>query len=74
MNNPFVVREAERLAKRVIAETDCAENAVERAYTCALGREPTKKELQAAVTESRDRGLWHVCWALFNSTEFLYVR
>jgi len=74
MNNPFVVREAERLAKRLSTETSCSEDAVKKAYVTVLGRTASPAELKTAVKEGEDRGLWHVCWALFNSTEFLYVR
>jgi hypothetical protein len=74
MNNPFIQREAERLAQRILAEHASGELPVERVYESVLGRKPSTNERAAALNEALDRGLWHVCWALFNSTEFLYVR
>jgi hypothetical protein len=40
----------------------------------ALGRAPTEAEASRATAAARDRGLSSVCWALLNSTEFVYVR
>jgi len=74
MNNPFIQREAERLAQRILADHASGELPVERVYESVLGRKPSTNERAAALNEALDRGLWHVCWALFNSTEFLYVR
>jgi hypothetical protein len=47
---------------------------VDAAYRLALGRPPSAMELQAAETAARERGVANVCWALLNSTEFVYVR
>ena len=40
----------------------------------SLGRPPTEAEASRATAAARDRGLPSVCWALLNSTEFVYVR
>ena len=75
MNNPFVQRQADRLAARCLAETnDDLEAAVRLAYRRAFGRGPAPDELAQAVAAARDRGLASVCWALLNATEFVYVR
>lgn len=74
MNNPFVQREAERLAHRAACETASARQAVARVFQYALCRAPTPDEQDAMFREADERGLSHVCWVLFNSTEFLYVR
>lgn len=75
MNNSFVQRQATRLAERAASESrrDPA-RAVQAAYRYALGRLPTAEELDNALAVVRDRGLFNVCWALFNSTEFVYVQ
>jgi hypothetical protein len=44
------------------------------AYRLALGREPTEAELKRAVKVQQEAGLKAVCWALFNSSEFAYVK
>jgi hypothetical protein len=75
MNNSFVQRQAGHLADRGMqAAGGDVERAVQEVYRLALGREPTAGERGRAVEAARDRGLSHVCWALLNSTEFVYVR
>lgn len=75
MNGSFVQRQAEHLAKRVEAEAGGSiENAVRIAYRWTLGRDPTDAERDRAVQHGAAHGLKSVCWALLNSTEFLYVR
>jgi len=75
MNNSFVQRQATRLAERVLAENKSKNAAaIEAAYQHALGRRPDKTELAAAVAVAKERGLEHICWALLNSTEFVYVQ
>ena len=75
MNNAFVQRQAEVLAKRVQADASGdAARAVDRAYAYSVGREPSAVERARALEVSQQRGLANVCWALLNSTEFLYVR
>ena len=75
MNNSFVQRQADRLAARALeAAAGDLSLAVGRAYERALGRQPTDEERQRAVAAAGDRGLQSVCWALLNSSEFLYAR
>ena len=75
MNNSFVQRQAGHLAERALKEAqNDLPKAVEAAYRLALGRPATKEERHRAVTAAQERGLASVCWALFNSTEFVYVR
>jgi hypothetical protein len=74
MNNSFVQREAEHLALRVMREEGDPAGAIQSAYRLALGRSPSATELDRATAAARDRGLQSVCWALLNSTEFLYVK
>ena len=75
MNNPFVLRQADKLAERALKETDGdVSGAIQMAYRHALGRRATAAEAQRALEATKERGLASVCWALLNSTEFIYVR
>lgn len=75
MNNSFVQRQAGHLAERALAESNQdLPAAVQNAYRLALGRFPTGPETKRALAAAKDRGLANVCWALLNSTEFVYVR
>ncbi len=75
MNNSFVQRHAAHLAERALKESDHdLPRAIRTAYRLALGRAPTKQESKRALTAAKDRSLTNVCWALLNSTEFVYVR
>ena len=75
MNSSFVQRQASHLAERATeAAPQNLEAAVTAAWRLALGRPPTEAEASRATAAARDRGLSSVCWALLNSTEFVYVR
>ena len=75
MNNSFVQRQAGHLAERALKESDNnMPRAIRAAYRLVLGRAPTKEEARRALTAAKDRSLTNVCWALLNSTEFVYVR
>ena len=75
MNNSFVQRQADRLAGRALeAAGGELTVAIDRAYELALGRRATDEERQRAVTAAQARGLGSICWALLNSSEFLYVQ
>ncbi len=74
MNDSFVQRQAAKMAARVAAEagTDVAAQ-VERAYAIALSRAPSAEESAAANQLVQSQSLKDLCWALLNSSEFLYV-
>jgi Protein of unknown function (DUF1553)/Protein of unknown function (DUF1549)/Planctomycete cytochrome C/Concanavalin A-like lectin/glucanases superfamily len=74
MNGSFVQRQAHHLAKRAEASSLDLQGAIQVAYRWALGRHATEAELQKATEFANRRGLVSICWALLNSTEFLYVR
>ena len=75
MNNAFVQRQASHLAERAMrTANDDVSRAIESAYRMALGRTPSGAELIRAIAVAKERSLASVCWALFNSTEFIYVR
>jgi mono/diheme cytochrome c family protein len=75
MNSSFVQRHAGLLAQRALTESkNDLPRAIQTAYRLALGRAPTKVEARRALAAAQDRSLTNVCWALLNSTEFIYVR
>jgi hypothetical protein len=75
MNNSFVQRQAVQLAERAMKEAnDDLRAAVQTAYRLALGRAATPEESTRAAAAAKERGLSNVCWALLNSTEFVYVK
>ncbi len=75
MNGSFVQRQASHLARRAWDESPKdARGAIRHAYQWALGRPPTPAETERALEAERARGLASVCWALLNSTEFVYVQ
>ena len=74
MNNSFVMRQADRLAQRIAGEAkDGLPAQVDRAYRLTLGRAPQASEARRALTHVQSHGLESLCWALFNSSEFLYL-
>ncbi len=74
MNSPFVLRQADHLATRLRQEApgDSA-GQIELAYRLSLGRTPGPEETTRAVTHAGEHGLESFCWALLNSSEFLYL-
>ena len=75
MNDSFVQRQAERLSERALEESGGnLPAAIRVAYRLALGRRPAMTEENRAVHAAKERGFASVCWALINSTEFVYVR
>jgi hypothetical protein len=75
MNNPFADRMARSFADRVRREAgDDGAAQVTLAYRLALGRPPTDAERDRAAAVVSDAGLKAVCWALLNSSEFVYVK
>jgi len=75
MNHSFVQRQARKLSDRITTRHphDPAA-AIDLAWQLALGRPPAPDEAARAALSAETRGLDSVCWALLNSTEFLYVR
>jgi hypothetical protein len=77
LNSDFMLRRAEALAGKIYLGT--GENAaaqIRAAFQQTLGRAPDKEETQAAralLTASPDHGLTHLCHALLNLNEFVYI-
>jgi hypothetical protein len=78
MNSPFVMDQARRAAQ-LLAQTRLDDNGrLERLYRLALGRVPTARERELALTflsqsAQRDAGWERVCQALFGCVDFRYV-
>ena len=75
MNDSFVLRQSRAFAARIIQEAGSAPSAqITAVYTRALGRLPTPTERARALTHLKAHPLDSLCWALFNSSEFLYAK
>ncbi len=74
MNNAFVQKRARGLAERLQREVRGLDGQVQRAFELALGRSPREPELAASRSLAERGGLETLCWGLFNTSEFLYVR
>ncbi len=74
MNSSFVQRQSGHLADRAMsrAQGDPVA-AVREAYRLTLGRVPSAAEWQRVDATVKERGVRPVCWALLNSTEFVYA-
>lgn len=74
LNSPFVLQQADLLAKRLRHESGADSRAqVARACQLALGREPTREELADASGLVAEHTLEAFCRALFNANEFLFL-
>ena len=75
MNNAFVQRQAKLLAERVLKSSNNNPHAaIQLAYQLVLSRPPSAEEAELAHAAATERDFTSVCWALLNSTEFLYVK
>jgi hypothetical protein len=79
MNDPFVLREAEATATKLLAKTNTDSQRIREAYRLFLGRTPNGKEQLAAENFVAKYALKHskketwsaFCQAMFGSAEFL---
>ncbi len=74
MNNEFVQHRSRGFAARLQQEAPDVDVQVRLAFQLALGREPASSELADSLDLVRVGGLETLCWGLFNTSEFLYVR
>jgi hypothetical protein len=77
MNNELVEQESEKLAAVVLKEASGdLHEAVAAAYERTLGRRPSGRELDYALTyiESDPARMKELAWLLFNLDEFIYIR
>ena len=75
MNNSLVQRLSKSFSGRLEQEANNdGKNPIEQAWLYALGRKPTADERKRCETLAKEHGLETVCWVIFNTSEFLYVR
>jgi len=77
MNNELVEQESEKLAAVVLKEASGdLHEAVAAAYERTLGRRPSGRELDYALTyiENDPARMKELAWLLFNLDEFIYIR
>jgi Protein of unknown function (DUF1553)/Protein of unknown function (DUF1549)/Planctomycete cytochrome C/EF-hand domain pair len=78
MNNPFVIREAQTVADKLLVSSDSDKDKLKRAYQLCYSRPPTENELENAQSflaeygkKQPGRAAWIAfCQALFASAEF----
>jgi hypothetical protein len=79
MNDPFVHQQADRWARRVLAEPGTAEERLTRMYLAAFARRPTAEERAACLDflsgakGSTAQGWAELAHALFNVKEFIFL-
>ena len=73
LNNPFVVRQSERLAARASASSSDVGQQISAAIRLVWQREPTDRERTALTDHARQHGFVNACRLLLNSNEFLFV-
>jgi hypothetical protein len=73
LNNPFVIKQSQRLAESVRHESDNLEKQVDATCWLVWNRLPTKGELRQLTGYAREHGLENFCRLLFNSSEFLFL-
>lgn len=72
MNDSFVVRQSMKLAARLKEQQPDLQKQIELAYEFSYSRKPNVEELQAGLNVAKEHGLETLCWAIYNSSEFLY--
>ncbi|MGI9474833.1 MAG: PSD1 and planctomycete cytochrome C domain-containing protein [Rubripirellula sp.] len=74
LNSPFINRQAEHFAERIVSETSTSVDAqTRRAFEIALSRPPSDIEQEKASELVERFGLSQLCRVLFNTSEFLYI-
>ena len=75
LNNPFVLKQSELLAQRIIAqEPENVARQVDLGYQYALGRTPSDLERSLALEKVKAGSLVDFTHVLLNLSEFLYLR
>jgi len=73
MNNRFLVRQSERLAKRLCHETSSLSGQVERLFELLYHRKPALEEGRMVLALAREHGLANACRVMLNSNEFVFL-
>ena len=73
LNDPFLVRQCEHIATRLLQETSELNYQVGLAFEMIYSRPPLADEHSAVVEYAKNHGLANACRVLLNSNEFLFV-
>jgi hypothetical protein len=73
LNDKFIVRQSEHIARGAAAGRPEAAEQVAEAYRLILGRPPTPKEAHLVGAYAAKHGLANACRLLLNSNEFVFV-
>lgn len=73
LNNPFVIKQSQRLAERIRGESKNPREQVEAACWLVWNRSPTKAEAGQLTHYAQKHGLENFCRLLFNSSEFVFL-
>ncbi len=76
LNNPFIVKQADLLAQRILTDHGNANDCVAEAFRHILRRDPTSEEMAQAIEYLKKpdtKRLANLCHALFATNEFRYV-
>jgi hypothetical protein len=73
LNNPFVIKQSQRLAGRVRGESKNLAGQVGAACWLVWNRPPTKAEARQLTDYAQKHGLENFCRLLFNSSEFVFL-
>ncbi len=73
LNNPFMLRQAEHFAGRLIRTGGKLERQLQEAYRLALGRQASAGEIKKMAAYARSYGLTNACRVVLNLNEFIFV-
>ena len=74
LNNRFLVRQTEHIAKDLTLTCDDLESQVAELFLRAYGRSASAEEIANVTTYARNHGLANACRVIINSSEFLFVQ
>jgi len=73
LNNRFLVRQSERLAKRLRYESSSLSTQVRELFELAYHRDPEPEEGRLVLALAREHGLANACRVILNSSEFIFL-
>ncbi len=76
LNSEFSFRMAELIADRILMDNAASDQQVAKAFELILNRSPAKDDLNDAqrfIANSGDDAFTHLCLALLNSNEFVFI-
>lgn len=73
LNNPLTTAMAHHFSERVASRGDGAVEQIGEAFRIALGRNPSRDDLDALSDYARRRGMANACRLILNMNEFVFV-